>query len=283
MFIYFFHTKLRSCVNRTQFLLFLSYTVPDFPVIPSPCFSCHTQSLLFLSYPVPAFPVIPSPCFSCHTQSLLFLSYTVPAFPVVHSPRFSCHTQSLLFLSYPVPAFPAIHSPRFSCHTHTQSLLFLSYTVPAFPVVHSPRFSCHTQSLLFLSYSPRFSCHYRNQSLFRPLSRVQVIFDCKSRFGHNMQLCVSVGPFWHCLCSLIEQTAAANQQLRFLIQCFRDFFDWEWREPLWCVALFRAHLSSGAVWVSRWPSWAIRPNKPSGFRGRKELLNHASALVTTCP
>ena len=26
-----------------------------------------------------------------------------------------------------------------------------------------------------------------------------------------------------------------------------------------------------------------RPNEPSGFRGRKELLNHASALVTTCP
>ena len=25
------------------------------------------------------------------------------------------------------------------------------------------------------------------------------------------------------------------------------------------------------------------PNEPSGFRGRKELLNRASALVTTCP
>ena len=41
--------------------------------------------------------------------------------------------------------------------------------------------------------------------------------------------------------------------------------------------------SSGAVWESRWPSWAVRPNEPSGFRGRKELLNRASALVTTCP
>ena len=27
----------------------------------------------------------------------------------------------------------------------------------------------------------------------------------------------------------------------------------------------------------------VRPNEPSGFRGRKELLNRASALVTTCP
>ena len=33
----------------------------------------------------------------------------------------------------------------------------------------------------------------------------------------------------------------------------------------------------------RWPSWAVRPNEPSGFRGRKVILNHASALVTACP
>ena len=31
------------------------------------------------------------------------------------------------------------------------------------------------------------------------------------------------------------------------------------------------------------PGWAVRPDEPSGFRGRKELLNRASALVTTCP
>ena len=41
--------------------------------------------------------------------------------------------------------------------------------------------------------------------------------------------------------------------------------------------------SSGAVWESRWTSWAVRPNEHSGFRGRKDLLNRASALVTTCP
>ena len=34
---------------------------------------------------------------------------------------------------------------------------------------------------------------------------------------------------------------------------------------------------------SRWPSRAIRPNEPSGFRGRKAILNHASALVSACP
>ena len=40
---------------------------------------------------------------------------------------------------------------------------------------------------------------------------------------------------------------------------------------------------SGAVWESRWMSWAVCPNEPSGFHGRKDLLNRASALVTTCP
>ena len=30
-------------------------------------------------------------------------------------------------------------------------------------------------------------------------------------------------------------------------------------------------------------SSAVSPNEPSGFRGRKDLLNRASALVTTCP
>ena len=41
--------------------------------------------------------------------------------------------------------------------------------------------------------------------------------------------------------------------------------------------------SSGTVWESRWPSWAVRPNEPFGFRGRKAILNHASALVSACP
>ena len=49
------------------------------------------------------------------------------------------------------------------------------------------------------------------------------------------------------------------------------------------IGIYRYIHSSGAVWESRWTSWAVRPNDPSGFRGRKELLNRASALVTTCP
>ena len=55
-------------------------------------------------------------------------------------------------------------------------------------------------------------------------------------------------------------------------------------------SLFKHHLlsafhaySSGAVWESRWPSWAVCPNEPSGFCGCKAILNHASALVSACP
>ena len=41
--------------------------------------------------------------------------------------------------------------------------------------------------------------------------------------------------------------------------------------------------SLGAVWKSRWMSWASCPNEPYGFCGGKATLNHASALVTVCP
>ena len=55
------------------------------------------------------------------------------------------------------------------------------------------------------------------------------------------------------------------------------------RGPLKHVWLDHGSHSSGAVWESRWPSWAVRSNEPSGFRGRKVILNHASALVSACP
>ena len=60
-----------------------------------------------------------------------------------------------------------------------------------------------------------------------------------------------------------------------------------WLQNSWTYTEVMAKLalchSSGAVWESRWTSWAVRPNELSGFRGRKDLLNRASALVTACP
>ena len=31
------------------------------------------------------------------------------------------------------------------------------------------------------------------------------------------------------------------------------------------------------------PGLAVRPNEPSGFRGRKAILKHAWVLVSACP
>ena len=45
--------------------------------------------------------------------------------------------------------------------------------------------------------------------------------------------------------------------------------------------LVEKNYSSGAAYESRWPPWG--PNEPSGFRGRKAVLNHDSALVSACP
>ena len=44
--------------------------------------------------------------------------------------------------------------------------------------------------------------------------------------------------------------------------------------------------SLGAVWETRWPSWAGRLNEPSGFRWRKAIsswTDHVSAFVSVCP
>ena len=51
----------------------------------------------------------------------------------------------------------------------------------------------------------------------------------------------------------------------------------------WFFILMSEAYSSGAVWESRWPSWAVHPNEPSGFRGHKAILNRASASVTAGP
>ena len=39
---------------------------------------------------------------------------------------------------------------------------------------------------------------------------------------------------------------------------------------------------SEAVWKSRWPYWAFRPNEPYGSCGRKAMLNCAHALGSGC-
>ena len=42
-------------------------------------------------------------------------------------------------------------------------------------------------------------------------------------------------------------------------------------------------LSLSPIVQEQCESRGVRPNEPSGFRRRKDILNHASALVTACP
>ena len=50
------------------------------------------------------------------------------------------------------------------------------------------------------------------------------------------------------------------------------------------IALYKKVINNGCNIVQELcESRGGRPNEPSGFRGRKAILNHASALVTTCP
>ena len=92
--------------------------------------------------------------------------------------------------------------------------------------------------------------------------------------------------------------AKASSKLQSKSCCAKVLAKWsklttDWLVSLWCDRVVGHYLlrevsscivhSSEAVWESRWPSWAVRPKEPSGFRGRKVILNHASALVSACP
>ena len=46
---------------------------------------------------------------------------------------------------------------------------------------------------------------------------------------------------------------------------------WDCEYIIWILEECCCH-SSGAVWELRWPSWAVRPNEPSGFRGCKSYI-----------
>ena len=73
-----------------------------------------------------------------------------------------------------------------------------------------------------------------------------------------------------------------------LIFSFLSFLLFDWVGVLWpqlykVLKLVRWGFIVQELCESRWTSWAVHPNEPSGFRGCKDLLNRVSALVTTCP
>ena len=73
-----------------------------------------------------------------------------------------------------------------------------------------------------------------------------------------------------------------RSSLRVADHCSVELFKVEKKSKTRVAASMLKH-SSEAMWESRWPSWAVRPNEPSGFHGHKAILNHALALVSACP
>ena len=95
-----------------------------------------------------------------------------------------------------------------------------------------------------------------------------------------------------CCCPCLAQTSRVGLSMS-LLSSLLPFFGLFVKDLRWgskdCLSLQMGKSlgvvrhSSGAVWESRCPSWAVRPNEPYGFRGRKAILNHAHALVSACP
>ena len=78
----------------------------------------------------------------------------------------------------------------------------------------------------------------------------------------------------HVLCWYYSSISTKPPGGRSKEECFYQSVD--------CLNLVCRSPSSGAVWKSKWPSWAFRHNEPYGFCGRKATLHH-EALVTVCP
>ena len=111
--------------------------------------------------------------------------------------------------------------------------------------------------------------------------------------GHNLMLTVHLEPEITRLLGIIHMhvscpvwpglvVPAWYAVCRRRTRCQLSSSDWLIRRMPWtliwtCLCRDRAGKrsvyaqdhSSGAVWESRWRSWAVRPNEPSGFRGRK--------------
>ena len=127
-------------------------------------------------------------------------------------------------------------------------------------------------------FHPRVTTVARKRSRsFCQKCRWQV--TAKHAYTLRMWLCMKWHGTW--LYGLHRTCAHAHQPCQRLSTPLRWIF--KKRAIKSCSHSCRITHSSGAVWESRWPSWAVRPNEPSGSRGRKAILNHASALVSACP
>ena len=134
----------------------------------------------------------------------------------------------------------------------------------------------------------RSACHY-----IQPIwsHYIRSVWNWRKGKNEAVQICMSLytaylKPLYTVCVKLIEGNGWSCSGLHVVnsIACLK--LSWKDEAVQVCMLLYTVYLklieghhSSGAVWESKWPSWAVRPNEPSGFRGRKAILNHASAFV----
>ena len=109
------------------------------------------------------------------------------------------------------------------------------------------------------------------------------------QLGHLHLIFMNDGVMYVYWCAHGWHVTLSQNQRNWLNTCRNSVFGYT---PSWpeCIHTYICHTnavyrcrSSGAVWGPRWPSWAVRPSEPRGFRGRKAILYNAHALVSACP
>ena len=124
-------------------------------------------------------------------------------------------------------------------------------------------------------YAFYFMCFYLLGSCFTTLTVFTYFDTLNGTYGSGHRAPLNTAAWF---CFLSHRCVCGAVQVKEL----RSVCDWHQAAAV-CSRHVTLHRASWAMWESRWPSWAVRPNEPSGFRGRKAVLNRASAMVTACP
>ena len=132
---------------------------------------------------------------------------------------------------------------------------------------------CTSFYLLLLRNISKHCAHSKNTTSFNVSSIIKIcVIMCTLSLVHVACL------LWFTWTMPMSAFVSSPSQSVFLTDTF-----FSTNPHYFFVALCLMKQSSGAVWKSRWSSWAFRPNEPYGFRGCKAMLNHAHALVSACP
>ena len=117
---------------------------------------------------------------------------------------------------------------------------------------------------------PHYTCHLDLDGEHRGQNRTMCIRNPPHALNYLKYTCIKRRTlfFWQLTAAVRGRPAGLVVLLtsgKSPASLLHQDFTWSWQ----------VSESSGAVWESRWPSWAPRPNEPYGFCGRKATVNHA--------